>query len=678
MYFLYPNFLWALFLLSIPVILHFFNIRRYKKIYFSDIRWIKQITQESQIKNKLKEYLILIFRILALLFLVLAFAQPVFKKKDSILFQKNSQNVLIYIDNSFSMENVMKDGRLIDVSINKAKEIIQSFNKSTKFYIFTNDMDIRLMKPMSQEESKEHLSKIKTSYSSVPLSVIFNRIHTLQLDKPILFILSDAQKYFTDVQNIKNKDIFTYYFLFSATQNNNLSIDSVWIENPVVLKSVPQQLHIKITNHNSENSNEIPVKLILNNTQKSIINVSIPAQQSIEASTILIPDDKPTQFAKIFINDYLVTFDDELCFSINSDIKIKVLLINGQNNPASSKYFKSFFQNDSIFIFSEQSEKQINFSELAQQDVVILNELSEYSSGLEEQLKIICEKGKTILIIPYIQENTVQLPVELQSLNWNIDTSKQTLNDDFLKHPLLVSSFEKTDKNFKMPFIKEYIYLNKNANPNMEPIIKFNNNQSFLIKYIKNKWNYFIFTSTFNPEKNQLPLHAVFVPILYQLSFTSIPLTPLYYYIKSNQNIKIPNINFTSDDSPKIISVDKNNTIQIIPIFKNLNNTSVINIPLHYDIEPGHYFLQWKGKNILALSFNFNRNESKMKFYTENELKNLVNQYQVKNFHINELSSNSIKKIIQTEISGQSYWKLCLFLCLIFFIAESLIIRWMK
>jgi hypothetical protein len=81
MQWVYPYFLWALLVLVIPIIIHFFNIRRYKKIYFSNVAFIKQITQESQVKNKIKEYLVLALRLLALCFLVMAFAQPVMKKK---------------------------------------------------------------------------------------------------------------------------------------------------------------------------------------------------------------------------------------------------------------------------------------------------------------------------------------------------------------------------------------------------------------------------------------------------------------------------------------------------------------------------------------------------------------------------------------------------------------------
>ncbi|GIV29637.1 MAG: hypothetical protein KatS3mg028_0703 [Bacteroidia bacterium] len=475
----------------------------------------------------------------------------------------------------------------------------------------------------------------------------------------------------------QDNSINAYYLIFSPSQTNNVSVDSVWMDNPVVLPGNPQTIHIKISNHNSENINDFPVKLMLNGVQTSIMNVSIPARQSVETTTSFIPEKNAFQYGKVFINDYPVTFDDEMYFSVNSNVRIKVLLINGMQSPSSSKYIQSFFQNDSVFVFSEQQEKQINFSELSQQDVVVLNEVTEFSSGLEEQLNILCKKGKTIIIIPYIQNNIHSLPSEIDKFSWQTDTARQTLNNDLFSHPLLSAVFEKNNISNKMPYVKEYIFTNNVSS--FEPIIQFNNNKTFLVRYIKDKWNYFVFTSTFRPEKNQMVMHALFVPLMYQLSFTSVPNIPLYYYSKQSQNIRIPNITFDSDDSPKIISADaKDNNFQIIPVFKTEGFVSYINIPTHYDILPGHYRLQWKGQNVFALSFNYNRMESDMQFYTAQELKNLVLQYNLKNIHINEIGNQSFKKIIQSEITGKSYWKLCLILSLIFFVTESMIIRWMK
>ena len=59
MVWLYPSFLWALLALLIPVAIHLFNFRRYKKLIFSNVRLLRQIDRQTKTGNKLKKYLIL-------------------------------------------------------------------------------------------------------------------------------------------------------------------------------------------------------------------------------------------------------------------------------------------------------------------------------------------------------------------------------------------------------------------------------------------------------------------------------------------------------------------------------------------------------------------------------------------------------------------------------------------
>ena len=73
---LYPEFLWALFALSIPIIIHLFNFRKFTKVYFSNIELLKEVKLETKSKSRLKHLLILLIRLLLVTFLVFAFAQP--------------------------------------------------------------------------------------------------------------------------------------------------------------------------------------------------------------------------------------------------------------------------------------------------------------------------------------------------------------------------------------------------------------------------------------------------------------------------------------------------------------------------------------------------------------------------------------------------------------------------
>ena len=130
MNFLYPQFLYGLLALSIPVIVHLFNFRRTKRIQFSNNLFLKNIKEVSTAKRKLKHYLTLAARLLLVLFLVLAFAQPFIPGiKESL---KNDL-VYIYLDNSYSMSNeVAPDLTSLDQGIGFIEELIEIYPQNTR------------------------------------------------------------------------------------------------------------------------------------------------------------------------------------------------------------------------------------------------------------------------------------------------------------------------------------------------------------------------------------------------------------------------------------------------------------------------------------------------------------------------------------------------------------------
>ena len=103
MNFVYPYFLYALTAIAIPIIIHLFNFRRYRKIYFTNVKFLKEIKHETQSRSQLRHLLVLLARILAITALVFAFAQPYIPVNKSVITQ-GGRIISIYIDNSFSMD----------------------------------------------------------------------------------------------------------------------------------------------------------------------------------------------------------------------------------------------------------------------------------------------------------------------------------------------------------------------------------------------------------------------------------------------------------------------------------------------------------------------------------------------------------------------------------------------
>ena len=174
MHFLYPAFLFALLTLAIPLLIHLFNFRRYQKVYFSNVQFLKEVQEQQSSRRNLKERLILASRMLALAFLVFAFAKPYIPGANAANSGKQ-QAVSIFVDNSYSMETLNRDGSLLDEAKRRAKEIAAAYSLNDRFQLLTQDFEGRHQRLLSREEFNDAVDTLKISPQSRTLQQIISR-----------------------------------------------------------------------------------------------------------------------------------------------------------------------------------------------------------------------------------------------------------------------------------------------------------------------------------------------------------------------------------------------------------------------------------------------------------------------------------------------------------------------
>ena len=332
----YPAFLWALFAVAIPIIIHLFNFKKYKKVYFTNVRFLKELQHQSKAKSRLKEILILIARCLTIACLVLAFAQPIIPSKNNTVANVGANAISIYIDNSFSMENVSKQGALLNVAKNRTKEIIKAFGSADKFQLITNDFEGKHQRFLSKEDALTITDELKISSAVRPLSDVIKRqeefLNTSNLTNKKIYVLSDAQKSTFNILDLKiDTTIKTTLIPLKANQVNNVYIDSCWFETPLQQKGFIQKLHATIVNNGNGSIDIGSAKLFLNKQQLALSSFSLDANSKTEILFTFECKQNGFNFGSIKIDDYPITFDDELFFAFNSKVNVTVTLINGKD-----------------------------------------------------------------------------------------------------------------------------------------------------------------------------------------------------------------------------------------------------------------------------------------------------------------------------------------------------------
>src|SRR5690554_2589944 len=265
MNFVYPNILYFLLLLIIPIIIHLFNFRRYKKLYFSSLQFIMKVEKETNATKNLRHYIILTCRMLAFTALIFAFAQPYIPTSDQ---SKSYENLIpIYLDNSFSMSAKGSNGDLLNQAKTTVQQIADAYPKGQRYILVTNSLngaEHRIITRSELEDKLEYvnLSPISRSITN-PLESLKEYLNSIAYDGNLhYYVISDFQQRNLKETKAQIDTTANYSFLQLAPQiKRNLYIDSIWFDQPFQRVNNNNSLNIRIQNTGDEKLTNVEVNL---------------------------------------------------------------------------------------------------------------------------------------------------------------------------------------------------------------------------------------------------------------------------------------------------------------------------------------------------------------------------------------------------------------------------------
>lgn len=694
MNFLFPTFLIGLAAIAIPIIIHLFNFRKYKKVYFTNVQFLKELKQESDSKSKLKEWLILAMRILAITCLVFAFAQPFIPGKTKVV--AGEKVASIYIDNSFSMESTNKKGTLLENAKEYATEIANTFNASDKLQLLTNDFEGKHQRFVSKEEFIEQLNDVKISSASRSLNDVLKRqqdfLQNSTSKNRRIYALSDFQKNSSVILKTDVDTTIAINFIpIASTEVSNVYIDSVWFESPVQQFETQQNIHAIIINKSTKDIENGTLKLFINNAQVSLSSFDVTAGSKKDVSISFTVKTKGVNKGVLKIEDYPITYDDDFYFSFNAQTTISVLVINGKETRTAGN-FRSLMQDDSLFVYKENNEASIDYGDFSNTNIIVLNELSTLTSGLTSELQKFVSGGGSLVIFPAKKSDfdsynaafkNLQLPqiLRLDSVN----TKTQGVN---FEQGLYEGVFDKIDQRMDLPKVFEHFEFSKTTNSNSQALVLLQNGQFLISLNPLGNGKIYLFSIPTDETSSNLLKHAIFVPTLIKMSILSLKPSPVYYKTAINEAIILNTASNFSDKPLHIINdnasssststvTDATKKLDIIPEHRVVNNATIL-FTQNQITEAGHYSVMENEVPVKDLAFNYNRKESDMNFISTEDLQKQIDEMSLKNITIIMPGEKSLTNGLQEVNDGKKLWKLFLILALMFLLSETLIIRLFK
>jgi len=311
MTFLSPSILWGLLAISIPIIIHLISLRHTRDTEFSTLRFIKSLKHETIRNLRIKQWLLLLLRTIAILFLILMFARPLMTGTSTGKLAGDVESrAVIVVDNSASMAVLTDDGTLLDRAKSSLPAILQGLEGETTVELYQTNPPRKLFTG-SHEESGPIIKRVngivQTNLADNLWSMIDSVLHTVEASEPNreCFIISDFQSApsFAVDSLIPNSD-WKYYCILQPKVENNISVSEVSVLSQIKLPNHLVKLNTRVGNGGMTEKRNIPVELYLNDERvgqvvshfqpsrfKDFMFQVYPGKTGIINGKIVIPDD---------------------------------------------------------------------------------------------------------------------------------------------------------------------------------------------------------------------------------------------------------------------------------------------------------------------------------------------------------------------------------------------------
>lgn len=704
MNFLNPFFLLGILAVAVPVIIHLINLRRPQKVKFSTLTFLNELKKSTIRKIRIKQYLLMALRALAVLFLALALARPFLPPTLTGSSGSDSAKAVgIIIDNSSSMERVGSRGPIIEQARQVAQTIVDGARQEDRFIVATTNGEqnqVTLQSTLRAQESIEETETQKTgNFISETLALVYERLEQAPMDQAIIYLISDGQK--SQLQKLESFDVeqrtnakqitFQLVELGNAKQQN-LAISDIRLKSQMLSRGTPITLGVTLENTGEVETVNQYVSLEIRDRMSGQYQVELPPGESQEYLFEIVPDQTGDIPGRIIIDGDEVTFDNSRYFVLRIPETRSVLLLS--EDKSASNDFRSYLnpaleaarKTNTQITFSEQTVEEVGQAELANYDVIVLDGLREVPEYWFNDLQRNVQNGKGLLFFPSEQGNVGNYNDFFQLFNAgayrDIIGEYASFNtagefDDLVEgHPILDELFEKEGDekiSLDLPELFFYYRYEPPENTGSYTILQSRAGEALLTEQRFGEGNVLISAFGSDPGWTNFPVNPLFAPLYYR--------TVLYASSSEqgglDQHVLGRPFEWEGPLQNQRVQIEKAEET-VIPEVQGMTEGIQISYPAR-EWTPGIMTISAGDKKRL-IAVNQDIMESYFDTLPYSDLDNLLSKYVTINSSIDasEISDNSLQERLNTASFGKEIWSWFVWIALLLLIAEMLVSKLYK
>jgi hypothetical protein len=662
---LFPSFLFGLITIFIPVIIHLLQLRRPQRVQFTNTEFIKRLELTVARQRRIKQWLVLLTRVLALVALVLAFCQPFIPAQSSADLVTGG-TIHVVVDASPSMQVAGESNEnLFQDAVQQAQRLARENGPQARLTLLNSG---RSTLTSSAFQNKLLQLKLGEEGSGLQKALVAQ-----PADGGPLYVFSDFQK---------NEVPTAFLSILKSTgevvlipergkQAANVYVDSVWLDDAFVRVRTNVALHVRLRNGGQLDATDCPVKVFLGQQQLAAFRSTIAAGQVVTTVVQVQVADNALVLGRVVTEDAPIRFDNTFYFTLQPSAQIRIVEVGA------TPLVQQVYRNEPVFKYTYSQSETVNYAQLDAANLLVLRELPQIAPGLREALQRFVKRGGSVVIVPSADEKSHASYQQLfQGFGigipqWEPITKAPEWREVSMpsaQEPFFRDVFGARQRQVSMPRAAPVLRWTRTDTD----ILKFGDGDSYLASFKTEAGRVYVFSAPFTAAYSDFANHALFVPVLYRLAMLSYHNDQLPAYSLSQADLKLTVALADTKGEEAGLRLVKD-SLTLIPEQRMQGSELRLTMPPGLS-EPGFYQLQRQNRVITTLAFNQDKRESELAAYSAADLRKLLGT-DYPNVRVLEGEADTAIARYRAEQTGQPLWRYCVLAVLLCLLAEAILLR---
>lgn len=695
MSFLNPFALLALAAVAVPLFLHLFNLRRPRTVDFSSLDFVKEVQESAVQRVRIKEWLLLALRMLAIACLVLAFAQPtVTGEFASVAGSVRSAHALI-VDNSLSMEGDAEEGgSALDRAKARAEGVLQTVNDGDEMMIWPTARrgDGRPSLGTNRGVAREALSslEVRAGASSLARATVdaAEAVADAEAQRKVVYVTGDLQRSTLGDSVATQVPDGVQVRLLPVERRSaaNVAVQDVTVASRIAEAGQPIQIEATLINYGAEPLSDYVASVYLEGERVAQTTTALEPGLETTVSFTVTPQQRGWLQGAIETEPDDFPPDDRHHFTVNVPEERRVLVVQGAGQE--TRYVDLALSSEMIadrisFRTTTINETALASTELGQYDALLLVGPRTLSNGEVEALHRYVDRGGGILLFPSAQAE----PAAYEGLLSTLDAGAVSGFNGSLGGPQSIASFDRVDLEhplFQGIFNQDRqpdaeieqpeIYYTMNLRPSGrsgQTLIELSNGTPFLHEVRSGGGSMLLMAVAPTPRWSDLPVRGLFVPLLYRS----------VYYLSAGGSVAGEQLIAGEPGELRLSGVAPGTSLRLVgpegvevaPEQRNLFGATLLRVGRTLDV-PGVYDVRAEDTVVRRVAVNVDPAESDLRTVASDSAASVLKSVLGADVQaVAGADRADVAETLRTERAGTEIWNVFLLLALMFLVIEMLV-----